>query len=152
MVSSCNQLSASTNVPRVMMIILAPKGALALHDVLVRSTMRAPMSFFEKTDTSVMLNRFSQDMTLLDVQLPLSAFVVFNGEWIYIPQSMLTATSNFAKRSEPSVHLRRLNIPCDNSSNLYILLIYDTEVLSQDFPTDSIARFRGEKSCVSTLH
>ena len=38
------------------------------------------MSFFEKTDTSVMLNRFSQDMTLLDLQLPLSTFVVFGGE------------------------------------------------------------------------
>jgi ATP-binding cassette, subfamily C (CFTR/MRP), member 1 len=62
------------------MIIVAPKGAIALHGILVRSTMRAPMSFFEKTDTSIMLNRFSQDMTLLDLQLPMSTFVVLGGE------------------------------------------------------------------------
>jgi len=58
------------------MTIIAPMGANALHYVLVRSTMRAPMSFFEKTDTSIMLNRFSQDMTLLDLQLPMSTIVV----------------------------------------------------------------------------
>lgn len=62
------------------MIIIAPKGAQALHYVLVTSTMRAPMSFFEKTDTSVMLNRFSQDMTLLDLALPMSSFVVLGCE------------------------------------------------------------------------
>jgi ATP-binding cassette subfamily C (CFTR/MRP) protein 1 len=64
-----------------MLIVVAPKGAQALHYVLVRSTMRAPMSFFERIDTSVMLNRFSQDMTLLDLQLPMCTYVVFESEF-----------------------------------------------------------------------
>jgi hypothetical protein len=37
------------------------------------------MSYFEKTDSSIMLNRYSQDMTLLDLQLPMSTFVVLGG-------------------------------------------------------------------------
>ena len=64
-----------------MIIIVSPLGAKALHLVLVKSTLRAPMSFFEKTDTSIMLNRFSQDMTLLDLSLPMSTIVVVFGEF-----------------------------------------------------------------------
>lgn len=34
------------------------------------------MSFFDVTDTSILLNRFSQDMSLIDMQLPITSFQV----------------------------------------------------------------------------
>lgn len=51
---------------------MGPKSAKVLHQVLVKATVRAPMSFFEANDSSVLLNRFSQDMTLVDFALPVS--------------------------------------------------------------------------------
>lgn len=51
---------------------MGPQSAKALHQVLVKATIRAPMSFFETVDSSVLLNRFSQDMTLVDFALPIS--------------------------------------------------------------------------------
>lgn len=44
--------------------------------MLVTATFNAPMSFFETTDSSVMLNRFSQDMSMIDLQLPMAAWNV----------------------------------------------------------------------------
>jgi hypothetical protein len=58
-------------------MIMGPKSAIALHKVLVKTTVKAPISFFESVDSSVLLNRFSQDMTLVDFQLPIAAFLVF---------------------------------------------------------------------------
>jgi ATP-binding cassette subfamily C (CFTR/MRP) protein 1 len=56
------------------MMIIGPVSGIRLHDILVKSTFAAPMSFFETVDSSVILNRFSQDMTLIDMMLPLSSF------------------------------------------------------------------------------
>lgn len=51
---------------------MGPQSAKVLHQVLVKATVRAPMFFFEAVDSSVLLNRFSQDMTLVDFALPIS--------------------------------------------------------------------------------
>jgi hypothetical protein len=59
------------------MIYMAPKSAARLHEILVTSTLRAPMSFFESVDSSVLLNRFSEDMSVVDLALPVAAFVLF---------------------------------------------------------------------------
>lgn len=37
----------------------------------------SPMSFFTTTDTGVTLNRFSQDLQLIDMELPVSALNTF---------------------------------------------------------------------------
>lgn len=42
-----------------------------LHYDLLQSTMRAPLRFFSATDTGTLTNRFSQDMELLDMNLPI---------------------------------------------------------------------------------
>jgi ATP-binding cassette subfamily C (CFTR/MRP) protein 1 len=59
------------------LLVMGIKSAAALHHILVKVTVKAPMSFFESVDSSILLNRFSQDMTLVDFQLPMSAFMVF---------------------------------------------------------------------------
>jgi ATP-binding cassette subfamily C (CFTR/MRP) protein 1 len=56
------------------MMVIGVKSGLRLHGVLVKTTFAAPMSFFERIDSSVILNRFSQDMSLVDMMLPASSF------------------------------------------------------------------------------
>ena len=55
---------------------ITPKSGAFLHRILLKSVLGAPQSFFDETDSGVTLNRFSQDMTLIDGQLPQSASMV----------------------------------------------------------------------------
>ncbi|KAK4247490.1 P-loop containing nucleoside triphosphate hydrolase protein [Corynascus novoguineensis] len=41
-----------------------------LHQDALRTLLRAPLSFFSKTDTGVVTNLFSQDLNLIDIELP----------------------------------------------------------------------------------
>lgn len=63
------------------LMILAVKAAVVLHHILVKAAFAAPMSYYEVTDSSMLLNRFSQDMSLIDMQLPMSAFMFIMSEW-----------------------------------------------------------------------
>ncbi|KAJ5544757.1 hypothetical protein N7535_006857 [Penicillium sp. DV-2018c] len=47
--------------------------AQALHSDLLKATLNAPYSFFQKTDSGATANRFSQDMDLIDMKLPMFA-------------------------------------------------------------------------------
>ncbi|KAJ5280064.1 hypothetical protein N7478_005436 [Penicillium angulare] len=51
-------------------IYFASMSAQSLHGRLVHSVMNAPLSFFTSTDIGTTINRFSQDMTLIDHDLP----------------------------------------------------------------------------------
>ncbi|PYH46216.1 P-loop containing nucleoside triphosphate hydrolase protein [Aspergillus saccharolyticus JOP 1030-1] len=59
---------------RQIMIRVVIKSGLELHRVLVKTVVDAPMQFFASVDSGVILNRFSQDMTLVDAVLPTMAF------------------------------------------------------------------------------
>ncbi|OGM40676.1 hypothetical protein ABOM_010583 [Aspergillus bombycis] len=56
----------------VIFLNLMPKSAIRLHWRLLTAVVRAPLSYFSTTDSGVTLNRFSQDMTLVDLALPIS--------------------------------------------------------------------------------
>ena len=47
-----------------------PRSGAYLHEILLKAVFHAQQSFFDKTDRGVTLNRFSQDMSLVDQQLP----------------------------------------------------------------------------------
>ncbi|RMZ85783.1 hypothetical protein DV737_g342, partial [Chaetothyriales sp. CBS 132003] len=49
---------------------MQPRSAGSLHLVLLRTVLNAPLAFFTRTDSGSILNRFSQDMRLVDVELP----------------------------------------------------------------------------------
>ncbi|KAJ5182197.1 hypothetical protein N7449_012344 [Penicillium cf. viridicatum] len=51
-------------------LYVVPGSAEKLHAGLLRSVMDAPLSFFTSTDTGVTTNRFSQDMSIVDKELP----------------------------------------------------------------------------------
>jgi ABC-type multidrug transport system fused ATPase/permease subunit len=55
----------------VTLFIVAVKRAGAnLHQDALRTLIRAPLSFFTNTDTGVVTNLFSQDLNLIDTELP----------------------------------------------------------------------------------
>ncbi|PYH31531.1 uncharacterized protein BO87DRAFT_418037 [Aspergillus neoniger CBS 115656] len=56
------------------MIKIVITSGLGLHKILVQTVINAPMHFFAEVDSGVILNRFSQDMTLVDAVLPTMAF------------------------------------------------------------------------------
>lgn len=53
-----------------MFLKLVPESAANLHRILLAAVMNAPHAFFTETDVGVILNRFSQDMSLIESQLP----------------------------------------------------------------------------------
>lgn len=48
------------------------KAGTSLHWTLLKTVMAASMSFFSKTDPGITTNRFSQDMNLIDLELPMA--------------------------------------------------------------------------------
>ncbi|KAH6677549.1 P-loop containing nucleoside triphosphate hydrolase protein [Halenospora varia] len=51
---------------------LVARAARNFHSELLSTVLNAPMSFFSTTDVGVTLNRFSQDLQLIDMELPLA--------------------------------------------------------------------------------
>jgi ATP-binding cassette subfamily C (CFTR/MRP) protein 1 len=70
-----------------MMIVVAPAASVQFHSLLVNVCLNAPLSFFETFDSSVIVNRFSQDMNIIDIALPVTAWQMFLSESrLYIAQ------------------------------------------------------------------
>ncbi|KFY61345.1 hypothetical protein V497_03025 [Pseudogymnoascus sp. VKM F-4516 (FW-969)] len=55
-------------------VVTVPVSAQNLHLKLLTTVMKAPFAFFTETDNGITLNRFSQDMQLVDQALPSAAF------------------------------------------------------------------------------
>jgi ABC-type multidrug transport system fused ATPase/permease subunit len=51
-------------------IVSVKKAGANLHQQALRTLIRAPLSFFTNTDTGVVTNLFSQDLNLIDTELP----------------------------------------------------------------------------------
>ncbi|MCJ1282186.1 hypothetical protein MMC26_001509 [Xylographa opegraphella] len=55
-----------------LMVNIVSKAARVLHTRLLSSVLNAPMSFFTTTDRGITTNRFTQDLQLIDMELPIS--------------------------------------------------------------------------------
>jgi ATP-binding cassette subfamily C (CFTR/MRP) protein 1 len=58
----------------VLIINMMPRASAAFHDVLLRTTLDAPLSLFSGDNVAHLINRFSQDLQLVDMELPLALF------------------------------------------------------------------------------
>ncbi|PIA90546.1 ABC transporter C family member 8 [Cercospora beticola] len=67
--------SAGTHI-WVMLVHAVPKSSAQLHKQLLDAVMHAPYNFFVKTDPGVTLNRFSNDMSIIEGELA-GAFMQF---------------------------------------------------------------------------
>ncbi|KAE9980556.1 hypothetical protein EG327_006523 [Venturia inaequalis] len=57
-----------------MFMFVVPATAGGLHEQLLTSIINAPLSYFTTTDAGVILNRFSQDMAIINGMLPVNIF------------------------------------------------------------------------------
>jgi ATP-binding cassette subfamily C (CFTR/MRP) protein 1 len=71
-VSLSHNLVPSLTIPRIIMVKIVPRSGLKLHWILLTTITTAPLSYFATTDAGIILNRFSQDMTIIDGPLPIS--------------------------------------------------------------------------------
>ncbi|KAL6231355.1 hypothetical protein BDW75DRAFT_247944 [Aspergillus navahoensis] len=53
-----------------LMLKMVPKAAKIFHGSLLKTLMRAPLVYFSKTDSGEISNHFSQDLELIDMELP----------------------------------------------------------------------------------
>ena len=77
-----------------LIITMVPQSGGNFHLGLLRTVLAAPMSFFSTTDTGTTLNRFSQDLQLIDMDLPLSALNCFTAFVLCIAQIILIGISS----------------------------------------------------------
>ncbi|OHE98019.1 ABC transporter [Colletotrichum orchidophilum] len=54
-------------------IVIINKSGIYFHGVLLDTTSRAPMTFHSSVDSGITVNRFSQDLQLIDMELPAAA-------------------------------------------------------------------------------
>lgn len=59
------------------LVIMVPGSAELAHARLLKSVMSAPLSFFTSTDVGTTVNRFSQDLAVIDLELPYSKFALY---------------------------------------------------------------------------
>ncbi|QKX58862.1 uncharacterized protein TRUGW13939_05990 [Talaromyces rugulosus] len=74
------------------MVIIVPRSSQHLHWSALKIAMSAPISFFTRIDTGIIVNHFSQDMRLLDMTLPnaiiSASFQLANTIWSFILTSI----------------------------------------------------------------
>lgn len=56
------------------LVIMVPNSAEIAHARLLKAVMAAPLFFFTSTDVGTTINRFSQDLAVLDLEAPYSRF------------------------------------------------------------------------------
>ena len=72
---------------------MVPTSAANLHGSLLSAVMSAPLAFFTSTQTGQTLNRFSQDMNLIDNDLPSSLIQVTGPLFTGVMQAVLICIS-----------------------------------------------------------
>ncbi|KAF2731990.1 ABC multidrug transporter-like protein [Polyplosphaeria fusca] len=87
-----------------LIITMVPRSGVIFHHKLLTTVLDSPLSFFSSTDTGVTLNRFSQDLMLIDMELPVAALNTFATLVLCIMQMALIAiASPFAAISFPLI-------------------------------------------------
>lgn len=75
-------------------ITMVPQSGENFHWRLLNTVLSAPMSFFATTDTGITINRFSQDLQLIDMDLPIAALNFFTAFMLCIAQIILIGVSS----------------------------------------------------------
>ncbi|KAF4957433.1 hypothetical protein FSARC_11314 [Fusarium sarcochroum] len=78
-----------------MIVTMVPLSGNNFHQSLLKTVLNAPMSFFANTDSGVTINRFSQDLQLIDMDLPLSALNTFATFVLCIAEMILIAVGSY---------------------------------------------------------
>ncbi|KAJ5972718.1 multidrug resistance protein [Penicillium vulpinum] len=68
---------------------MARKSGLSLHSSLLKATLSAPLNLFSKLDSGEILTRFSQDIQMIDMNLPLQLLTLTQNLFTCIAQAAL---------------------------------------------------------------
>lgn len=72
---------------------MAVRAGSSLHEVLLRTVMAAPVSFLGSVDVGVTATRFSQDVILIDGDLPMALLETVSAGLVALAQSVLIAAA-----------------------------------------------------------
>lgn len=87
-----------------MIITMVPKSGESFHRRLLTTVLSAPMLFFSTTDSGSIVNRFSQDLQLIDMDLPIAAINTVATIFLCMAQMALIGVgSKYAAISFPVV-------------------------------------------------
>ncbi|KAJ0323560.1 hypothetical protein Brms1b_001440 [Colletotrichum noveboracense] len=75
-------------------IVIINHSGVYFHSVLLDTTSRAPMAFHSSVDSGVTVNRFSQDLQLIDMELPAAALGVAVGVVFSIARFVMMSVSS----------------------------------------------------------
>ncbi|KAF7522055.1 hypothetical protein PCG10_007679 [Penicillium crustosum] len=78
----------------IFMVESVPRTSVRLHRRLLKAVTAAPLASLVSTDTGVILNRFSQDMSLIDMRLPGAMIQTLDGALDTIAEVVLIAQSS----------------------------------------------------------
>ncbi|KAL2871704.1 P-loop containing nucleoside triphosphate hydrolase protein [Aspergillus lucknowensis] len=71
-----------------------PKSGERFHEALLDTVLSAPMRFLSTTDSGSILNRFSQDLQLIDMELPIAAINVVATFFLCMAQMILVGVAS----------------------------------------------------------
>lgn len=74
----------------VVFILFVKKAGANLHWSMLKTLIHAPLSFFVATDTGVVTNLFSQDLNMVDTELPNSFLNTIHSVSRFYPPSYNT--------------------------------------------------------------
>ncbi|KAF3102920.1 hypothetical protein TWF706_005048 [Orbilia oligospora] len=74
--------------------IMARKSGIEFHRILLNTVMRAPMAFISKTEVGSLVNRFTQDLGLIDRQLPIAIMCCVSNLFIVVAQAILISSAS----------------------------------------------------------
>ena len=78
-----------------MIVTMVPRSGKNFHWTLLKTVLDSPMSFFSETDTGITINRFSQDLQLIDMDLPIAALNTFATFVLCLAQMILIAVGSY---------------------------------------------------------
>ncbi|MCJ1385668.1 hypothetical protein MMC17_008791 [Xylographa soralifera] len=74
--------------------VMAFRAGTKMHWIILNTVMAAPLAYFDKTDIGVTTNRFSQDMELIDSELPRTLNNLGVSVFVTIGQLVVIATAS----------------------------------------------------------
>ncbi|RDW57444.1 hypothetical protein BP6252_13782 [Coleophoma cylindrospora] len=77
----------------MLFIVMIPRSATYFHERLLQTVENAPFSFFTTTDVGQVINRFSQDLSVIDAELPLAALILANNSCMAVIQAIFICIS-----------------------------------------------------------
>jgi ABC-type multidrug transport system fused ATPase/permease subunit len=78
----------------MLFIVMIPRSATYLHGKLLDTIENAPLSFFTSTDTGQIVNRFSQDLSVIDAELPVAGLILANNIFMATIQTVFICISS----------------------------------------------------------